>query len=103
MRVVKARYGRRKSPHVGRNRLPSTDSIHKTALEAILKILVISDVHSNYTALKAVISREAPFDFVICVGDLIFGGPQPNEVVSALSKFSGYFVFYTSALFGATS
>jgi putative phosphoesterase len=57
-----------------------------------MKILIISNIHSNYTALKAVISREAPFDFVICAGDLVFGGAQPNEVVSTLSEVDGYFV-----------
>ena len=57
-----------------------------------MKILIISDIHSNYTALKTVISREAPFDFVICAGDLVFGGAQPNEVVSTLKQVDGYFV-----------
>ena len=57
-----------------------------------MKTVVLSDIHSNYTALKAVISCEAPFDSIICVGDFIFGGTRPNEVVSTLKEFDGYFI-----------
>ena len=57
-----------------------------------MKTVVLSDIHSNYIALKAVISCEAPFDAIICTGDFIFGGTQPNEVVSTLKEFDGYFI-----------
>ena len=57
-----------------------------------MKTVVLSDIHSNYTALKAVISCEAPFDSIICTGDFIFGGTQPNEVISTLKEFNGYFI-----------
>ena len=56
----------------------------------VMKTVILSDIHSNYIALKAVISREAPFDSIICVGDFIFGGTQPNEVVSTLKEFDGF-------------
>src|SRR5512146_1305879 len=46
-----------------------------------MRVLVISDVHSNYSALEAVL-RDAPaFDETWCLGDLIGYGPDPNMVV----------------------
>ena len=45
-----------------------------------MKTLIISDIHSNYEALFAVIDRENA-DQVICLGDLVDFGPQPAEVV----------------------
>ena len=57
-----------------------------------MKILLLSDIHSNDTALQAILARENQIDRVICTGDLVVGGPQPNEVISALSEFDGYFV-----------
>jgi len=44
-----------------------------------MKILVISDLHANLAALEAV-TRER-FDRLICLGDLVGYGPQPNEVI----------------------
>ncbi|MBI1929704.1 metallophosphoesterase family protein [Candidatus Poribacteria bacterium] len=58
----------------------------------MVKALILSDIHSNYMALQAIIDREAPIDCIICAGDLVVGGPQPNEVISMLKEFDGYFV-----------
>jgi predicted phosphodiesterase len=48
-----------------------------------MKILVISDVHANLTALEAVLddSRDVGYDAVWCLGDLVGYGPDPNECV----------------------
>jgi len=35
------------------------------------KILVISDIHSNQTALEAVLRAAGQFDAVWCLGDLV--------------------------------
>lgn len=46
-----------------------------------MRILVISDIHANYTALEAVIAANAMVDAVWCLGDLVGYGPDPNECV----------------------
>ncbi len=46
-----------------------------------MKILIISDVHSNYEALRAVAEKAGLVDAVWCLGDLVDYGPQPAKVV----------------------
>jgi len=50
------------------------------------KIALISDIHGNYTALKAVINNieKENIDSLICLGDVATIGPQPNEVLDIL-------------------
>jgi putative phosphoesterase len=45
-----------------------------------MKILIISDIHSSYEALLAVVHAEQA-DEIICLGDLVDFGPQPAECV----------------------
>ena len=45
-----------------------------------MKILIISDIHSNYEALLTVAHAEAA-DEIWCLGDLVDFGPQPTECV----------------------
>jgi putative phosphoesterase len=45
---------------------------------------VISDIHSNYDALQAVLSAIGDYDALVCLGDLVGYGAQPNEVVSEI-------------------
>ena len=49
-----------------------------------MKALVISDIHANLTALKAVLEDAASFDAVWCLGDLVGYGPDPNECVELI-------------------
>ncbi len=49
-----------------------------------VRIAVISDIHSNYDALQAVLSAIGAYDALVCLGDLVGYGAQPNEVVSAV-------------------
>jgi putative phosphoesterase len=49
-----------------------------------MRIAVISDVHSNYDALQAVLSAIGDYDALFCLGDLVGYGAQPNEVVSEI-------------------
>ncbi len=49
-----------------------------------MRILVISDVHANLTALEAVLISADPFDAVWCLGDLVDYGPDPNECVERI-------------------
>ena len=56
-----------------------------------MRILIISDIHSNLAALEAVLahsvlSQDIHFDAVWCLGDLIGYGPDPNECVERVKK-----------------
>ncbi|GAB4397488.1 MAG: metallophosphoesterase family protein [Anaerolineales bacterium] len=46
-----------------------------------MKILVISDIHANLTALKAVLNDAGDFDATWCLGDVVGYGPDPEECV----------------------
>jgi len=46
-----------------------------------MKILIISDIHANLTALEAVLKNAGEYDAVWCLGDLVGYGPDPNECV----------------------
>lgn len=48
------------------------------------RILVISDIHANLTALEAVIADAGQVDAVWCLGDVIGYGPDPNECVARI-------------------
>lgn len=52
-----------------------------------MKIAFISDIHSNLQALEAVISeikKKYRTDYLVCPGDLVGYGPNPNEVCELL-------------------
>jgi len=46
-----------------------------------MRILVISDIHSNLTALERVLSHAGEVDAVWCLGDIVGYGPEPNECI----------------------
>ncbi len=54
-----------------------------------MRVLVISDVHSNYTALEAVLCDAGQVDETWCLGDLIGYGPDPNMVVERVRELPG--------------
>jgi len=49
-----------------------------------VRVAVISDIHSNDDALQVVLSAIAGYDALVCLGDLVGYGAQPNEVVSRI-------------------
>ncbi len=49
-----------------------------------MRTLIISDIHGNHVALEAVLAAARPFDNVICLGDLVGYGPDPNECVETV-------------------
>ena len=49
-----------------------------------MRILIVSDIHSNYAALETVLAVAAPFDQLWNLGDTIGYGPRPNECVMAM-------------------
>ena len=46
-----------------------------------MRVLVISDIHANYSALQAVLQQAGPVDETWCLGDLVGYGPDPNMVI----------------------
>ena len=46
-----------------------------------MRVLVISDIHANYTALVTVLNDAGQVDETWCLGDLVGYGPDPNAVV----------------------
>jgi putative phosphoesterase len=46
-----------------------------------MKALILSDIHANIHALRAVWEREQDSDVIFCTGDLVDYGPRPHEVV----------------------
>jgi predicted phosphodiesterase len=51
-----------------------------------MRVLVISDIHANYTALEAVLKDAGTVDETWCLGDLVGYGPDPNAVVEEVRE-----------------
>jgi predicted phosphodiesterase len=52
-----------------------------------MRILVLSDIHANATALTAVLTAaEGRWDRAVCLGDVVGYGPDPNEVTSKVRE-----------------
>ena len=49
-----------------------------------MRILVLSDVHGNLTALEAVISKAGNVDATFCLGDIVGYGPDPNDCIELI-------------------
>jgi predicted phosphodiesterase len=49
-----------------------------------MRILVISDIHANYTALEAVLKDAGDVDETWCLGDMVGYGPDPNAVMEEI-------------------
>jgi protein phosphatase len=52
-----------------------------------MKLLVISDVHGNFDALKALSDRES-YDKMVFLGDAVDYGPEPGQVLDFLKSNS---------------
>ncbi len=50
------------------------------------RVLVISDIHANLTALEAVLADAGSVDEVWCLGDVVGYGPDPNECIQRLQE-----------------
>jgi len=49
-----------------------------------MRVLILSDIHANLTALDAVIEAAGPVDQTWCLGDIVGYGPDPNECINRL-------------------
>ena len=63
-----------------------------------MRVLVISDIHANLTALEEVLADaerqkwldRTGFDAVWSLGDIVGYGPWPNECIRRLQQFEGH-------------
>ena len=51
-----------------------------------MRVLVVSDIHANYTAFEAVLKDADDIDVMWCLGDVVGYGPDPNACVELLSE-----------------
>ena len=52
-----------------------------------MRYLILSDIHANLTALDAALAAaKGHWDKVICLGDVVGYGPDPNEVVDRIRE-----------------
>ena len=51
-----------------------------------MTILILSDIHSNYRALKAVLDEFGDADEIWCLGDIVEYGPSPSECIQLLRE-----------------
>ena len=60
-----------------------------------MKIAVISDIHGNLEAMKAVLEniKQENCDKIFCLGDLAMAGPQPKETIDFIRDLSKNFDF----------
>ncbi len=54
-----------------------------------MRVLVVSDIHSNLAALEAVLDDAGPWDAALCAGDIVGYGPNPQECVDRV-YFKGF-------------
>ena len=53
-----------------------------------MKTLIISDIHGNADALRAVVDAEDAIDYTIFLGDALLAGPQANETAAILQSLA---------------
>lgn len=56
-----------------------------------MRALIVSDLHSNAEALRMVLGRmrRKKYDTVICLGDFVGYGAQPNQILDSMRAFKG--------------
>lgn len=56
------------------------------------RLIILSDIHANLTALKAVLAdirkKEYSPDVMVLLGDIVNYGMRPNEVIEELKEYS---------------
>ena len=57
-----------------------------------MRVAIVSDIHSNLSALSAVLDHAGSIDAIWCLGDIVGYGPQPNECIALLREHTGWAV-----------
>ena len=55
-----------------------------------MRVLIVSDVHSNFVALETVLAVAGSYDQLWNLGDTIGYGPRPNECARLVREFATY-------------
>ncbi|HEU4384413.1 MAG TPA: metallophosphoesterase family protein [Anaeromyxobacteraceae bacterium] len=53
-----------------------------------MRVLVVSDIHGNTEALRAVATAAGPVDRIVCLGDTVDYGPRPVETVRWIMQYA---------------
>lgn len=62
-------------------------------MESALRHLLLSDVHSNLEALEACLHlAKGKYEQVLCLGDLVGYGPDPNAVVEKIRSLASIII-----------
>jgi predicted phosphodiesterase len=57
-----------------------------------VRVLLLSDIHSNLEALEACLAAAPAYDVVVNLGDMVGYGASPNEVIERSRKLGKFFV-----------
>jgi predicted phosphodiesterase len=57
-----------------------------------LRVLLLSDIHSNLEALEACLAAAPAYDLVVNLGDIVGYGASPNEVIERSRQLGKFFV-----------
>lgn len=57
-----------------------------------MRVLLLSDIHSNLQALEACLAAAPPYDEVVNLGDIVGYGASPNEVIERSRELGKIFV-----------
>jgi len=57
-----------------------------------VRVLLLSDIHSNLEALEASLAGAPPYDLVVNLGDIVGYGASPNEVIERSRSLGKFFV-----------
>lgn len=57
-----------------------------------MRLLLLSDIHSNLEALEACLAAAPPTDITVNLGDIVGYGASPNEVMERTRALAGIFV-----------
>lgn len=57
-----------------------------------MRLLIVSDIHGNLTALREVLDDAGDHDLTVCAGDIVGYGPEPGGCVEALRELNARYV-----------
>ncbi len=79
---------------LGRDRSRALETVNafftyrESELTVGLRIAVISDIHSNLDALRTVVATLPAYDQLLCLGDIVGYGAEPNGVIEELQHLN---------------
>jgi len=71
---------------------PGWQVYNRQAVEGRVRLLILSDIHSNIEALQACLLAAPEYDVVVNLGDIVGYGANPNEAVERSRRLGGYVV-----------